>query len=96
MKKILRIPYTRVLHCLAPIDGSRLRVLAENTIPPGSAILSVHENHEHRAFDFVIQHESFPETPEGLQLPVIQDLKWEITFLVPPAQGKTELKFKCP
>ncbi len=88
MKKILRVPYTNVLRCLAPIDGFPLLVLPMNTIPPGSAILAVHENHQCRAFDFVIQHESFPETHPGCELPVILvDGEW---VQVLPAKKKAK------
>jgi hypothetical protein len=72
-KKILRIPYTHVLEAIAPIAGMRpAQVLVANSIPKNSCVLSVHENHACRSFDFVLQHESFPATLPGIMLPVIE------------------------
>jgi hypothetical protein len=71
-KKILRVPFTHALQMLAPIEGRGGPTLPKGTIPTGTGILSVHENHQFRTLDFVLQHESFEHTEPGMMLPEIK------------------------
>jgi hypothetical protein len=89
-KKILRIPYCNVLEALAPIASMRpSQVLTALTIPTGSCVLSVHENHRCRSFDYVLQHESFEATLPGIELPVIEATWRNATKR--PRKGKVQL-----
>jgi hypothetical protein len=71
-KKILRVPYTHALQILAPIEGKPGPTLPKGTIPVGCGVLSVHENYQHRTFDFILQHESFEQTEPGTMLPEVE------------------------
>ena len=71
--KILRIPATRILDLIAPNSDSYDALDARASFPPGAALLEVHYDNRARCFEFTIQHESFPDVPQGAELPVVDD-----------------------
>lgn len=69
--KILSIPPDYILQIL---NGQRVEylILPETEyIPKGSRVVSVRYNWEMQTLDFMVEHESFPEVPDGERPPRI-------------------------
>lgn len=67
-KKIVRVPYTVALEILAPLQLGPPRL--DPPLPGGTAVLSVHDNHQCRALDFTVQSEDFQSVELGAMLPI--------------------------
>ena len=90
-RKVLRVPYRHVLHSLLfGRDGlpEMVEVIRGHGLPEDVAVLSVRENYEHRTFDFLLVHPSFPEVADGDWSPVVPPLGlyYEVIPVRPPEQ----------
>lgn len=100
-RRIYRIPHAHILNFLRK---SGIRKLAGKigeadeqaavvlpmplNVPEGATVASVQSNYAAQAFDFVVEHESFAEVADCVELPVIK-LEMEL-FVVAHANAETD------
>ena len=76
-RRILRVPYRHVLRSLLFGQAGLpdvIVVIRGHGLPEDVEVLSVHENHWARTFDFVLAHPSFDPVPEMELAPVVPPL----------------------
>jgi hypothetical protein len=59
-------------------------------LPSGVELLAVHSDPYHACFNFLIRHESFPEVPEGEEIPAVNgapNMVYEMFKLIPIGEG---------
>lgn len=91
-KKILFIPYRMLLGLFQRFEVHADYVILPRPVglPDDYMVTAIHEDFARHAFAFVIQSETFPETPVGEMFPEIELVEWEAVRIVRHKEQKVE------